>query len=379
MPTLSGWLNAALDRLRPGAGRNPELDGLRGMAILLVLGAHMLAGVWPHDQPFVTGLPDFLPGGGLTGVQLFFVLSGYLITGILVRGIAKRGIRSILGFYGRRARRLLPALYVICGFYGLIVLFEFTGARQQLGVNSILSAITYTANLPVFTNDGWLEHTWSLAVEEQFYLVWPVVLLVCLRLYGVRLAVVAALIVIVTTATLRHVVPFSNGVVWDDFRWDALMIGALVALVPMRAGRWAGWLGWAVLIYFSVTPVTFQPDVYLLTAVAAAAILVSAREHAWLSNPGLQLLGLVSYGLYLWHVFILRFGLPGPIALVLSLTAAFASYTIIELRILRWGARHISEEPATVPAPPVEHWLPGHVPAAVNTTELKAAGRATDS
>jgi peptidoglycan/LPS O-acetylase OafA/YrhL len=379
MPAMSGRLNAAVDRLRPGPGRNPELDGLRGMAILLVLGAHMLAGVSPHDQPFVPGVPDFLPGGGLTGVQLFFVLSGYLITSILVRGIAKRGIRSLPGFYGRRARRLLPALYVLCGFYGLIVLFEYTGAQQQLGVNSILSAITYTSNLPIFANDGWLGHTWSLAVEEQFYLVWPALLLVCLRLYGVRLAVVVACILIVATATLRHVVPLSDGVVWIDFRWDALMIGALAALVPVRAGRWVGWLGWAVLIYFSVTTVTFQPDVYLLTAIAAAAILVSAHEHAWLSNPGLQLLGLVSYGLYLWHVFILRFGLPGPVALALSLTAAFASYTIIELRILRWGATHISEEPATPPAPPVERRLPGLVPAAVNTTEPQPVGRASDS
>jgi peptidoglycan/LPS O-acetylase OafA/YrhL len=372
--TISARLNGAVDRLRPGQGRTPELDGLRGTAILLVLGAHMLAGVSPHDQAFVPGLPDFLPGGGLTGVQLFFVLSGYLITGILVRGFAKRGVRSLPGFYGRRARRLLPALYVICGVYGLVVLVEFTGLRQHLGANSILSAITYTSNLPVFTNDGWLGHTWSLAVEEQFYLVWPAVLFVCLRFYGVRLAVVVACILIAITATLRHVLPLSQGVVWTDFRWDALMIGALAALVPIRGGRWVGWLGLAVLIYFSVTKVTFQPDVYLVTAIAAAGILVSAHEHAWLRNPVLQLLGLVSYGLYLWHVFILRFGLPGPVALVLSLTAAFASYTIVELRILRWGSRHINEEPATPTAPQVETVQSGAVPGTVRKPEPQPVG-----
>jgi peptidoglycan/LPS O-acetylase OafA/YrhL len=327
------WLEGIVARLRPSPTRRPELDGLRGIAILLVLWAHLLTGVSPHAQPFLPGMPNLLPGGGLTGVQLFFVLSGYLITTILMRGIADSGIRSFGRFYMRRARRLLPALIGICAAYALIVVIFYQGESQRLGAGSILAALTYTSNLPLFDTDGWLGHTWSLAVEEQFYVVWPIVLFAALKL-GRRFVIAIVIASIIGTDVLRNVLAITDNSSWTLLRWDALMIGALIALVPLRVHWFAGVVGFAVLGYFSVTEVTYQSEVYIVTAVASAAVLLAAPQHRWLRNPLLQYFGLISYGLYLWHMFVMRFGWPPPVALVLSIIAATVSYVVVELRFL---------------------------------------------
>ena len=140
----------------------PELDGLRALAVVLVMGSHF-------------NLPGF-SSGGFVGVTLFFVLSGYLITSVLVAERHAIGSVSLRRFYLRRAARLLPALAVL-----LVVVGGSLVAMDAAGVAAagVTSAALYVSNLAVAAgvNTGPLEHTWSLAIEEQFYLVWPAVLL----------------------------------------------------------------------------------------------------------------------------------------------------------------------------------------------------------
>ena len=166
------------DSGRVAAGRRlPHLDGLRGIAILLVFSYHE---TW-----------ILFPGGGKMGVGLFFVLSGFLITSILSRERTRTGRIRFGAFYLRRARRLLPALAGFCLFWWLWAIWGVPDAAERKGIdfldNSILQAASFTSNFGYmlgWNSFGYFRHMWSLAVEEQFYLVWPLVL--CFVVVGRR-------------------------------------------------------------------------------------------------------------------------------------------------------------------------------------------------
>jgi peptidoglycan/LPS O-acetylase OafA/YrhL len=325
----------------------PALDGLRGVAILLVVSAHLAGGVWPSYQPFISGLPLWSSsGGGLVGVQLFFVLSGFLITSILLREGERTGRVDLLAFFGRRVRRLAPALLVLCAAMTLLALTA-SAAQRGAALDSVVEAATYSTNLHWLPASGWLEHTWSLAVEEQFYLVWPLLLIGVLPL-GHRGVASLALAGIITTATLRHVAPIPD--VYSQMRWDALMIGCVLAAVPLRPPRATGWAAWLVLVACSVwIPTVIPVDLYLILAVACGVVLTTSLGAHWLTHPALMHLGHISYGLYLWHVLLLRFGEPGWLGLVLSVSAAEVSYRYLEQPILRWRPawrRRLATRPA---------------------------------
>ena len=147
----------------------PELDGLRGIAILAVLAAH-------------TGVPGFADGGGGAGVTLFFVLSGYLITSLLLAERDKNGRVDLRAFYVRRALRLLPALAAVLVVVVVLLLAGLAPAAAVADTNYaivIAGVVAYVANWVAVAGQsiGMLGHTWSLAVEEQFYIVWPAMLL----------------------------------------------------------------------------------------------------------------------------------------------------------------------------------------------------------
>jgi peptidoglycan/LPS O-acetylase OafA/YrhL len=151
----------------------PALDGLRGIAVIAVMMFHTPGRAW-------------LPGGSL-GVDLFFVLSGFLITTLLLQEHVATGRISLRGFYVRRARRLLPAVVALLAIYAVVVTLapgDFTGNPQagQVAVTYVAVAtyilnVTQMAHLAVAPG---LSHLWSLSVEEQFYLVWPALLVLCL-------------------------------------------------------------------------------------------------------------------------------------------------------------------------------------------------------
>lgn len=327
-------------------GRVPELDGLRGIAILLVFVGHLLEGVFPHDRPLFAG-SDFRLHGGFTGVQLFFVLSGFLITTVLVDERHRTGATSFRGFYLRRIRRLVPALVLACACYALYALVALPADARPAAFASIARALTYTSNLQPLEPHGWpdslwLNHTWSLAVEEQFYLTWPV-LLVVLASRGRRVLAGVAIALALATLLLRVAADAmidAHEVMYLLLRWDAMLVGCALALIRVPAPRGIGWLGAAVLAWYTLAPpARYGPLDYTITAVACGAALLGALGTAWLRNPVLRFFGLISYGLYIWHLLLMRLDVPTWAAGGASVVVAYASYRFVEARFLRSPSR----------------------------------------
>jgi len=311
------------------------------VAILLVVGSHALSGVYPHHRPLLPFLSPGGWGGGFVGVQLFFVLSGFLITSMLKSELATTGRIGLLAFYKRRARRLVPALAVVCLLYALYAVLWLPASDRAGAWGAILRAATYTANLrPLLAhvpNSKWLSHTWSLAVEEQFYLGWAAVVVVLLP-RGRRLALAAALGGVLITIVARHVVSAvrpAHDIMYYLLRWDALLIGCALALRPVRVPRSISWMAWLVMVGYSVfPPAQLRPLDYTLVSLASATVLLSAFEAKWLENRVLVWFGMVSYGLYLWHLLLMRTDQPTWLSLSASVAAAWLSYRLVELPIL---------------------------------------------
>jgi peptidoglycan/LPS O-acetylase OafA/YrhL len=318
----------------------PSLDGVRGVAVLLVIVYHC----WTPALP-----------GGLVGVDLFFVLSGFLITTLLLRERAETGRVWLPGFYARRALRLLPALAVVllvCTLYARLNPGWRDAAPTLQGVRGTL---TYTSNW-MFASQvrlGMLTHSWSLSVEEQFYVVWPLVLIGLIAWGRERAALLACLVgagAVVAERSLMvlHGVPWQRMYGGFDTRADALLIGCALALaaelgllrrVPkllMSAVALAGaiCIGWMAARLDG--PGALAPWRYLLVAVCAAGVVAalavrpSRGPHRLLELWPLVATGRVSYGLYLWHVPILAVvgrtwtELTRPAALLITLTLSLA-------------------------------------------------------
>ena len=318
----------------PGVdGRVPYLDGVRGIAILCVFAAHLVSGVYPHDVPLLPGL--VLPSlGGFIGVQLFFVLSGYLITSILLREAASRGRIRLLAFYGRRLRRLYPPLLLVCAAYALFLLLSGNVAQRVPGWGAIARALTYSSNVPLIwhgvPDSKWLHHSWSLAVEEQFYLLWPVALIVLLR-FGRSAAAGFALAGAVAAVVLRAV-PFLRPFSYEILRWDALLLGCAAALIPLRASRPVTLFGVVIVVYYLVVPRAQELSNadFVVGSVGSVLLLLHARAAAWVAHPLLRYFGRVSYSLYLWHLLLMRLGWPGWCNLLVSLVFADLAYRLVE-------------------------------------------------
>ncbi len=297
----------------------PDIEGLRAVAVGLVVLSH--AGV-----PWVEG--------GYIGVDVFFVLSGFLITGLLVREQATAGSISMAGFYARRARRILPAA-------SLVLVLTVLASYQWLGFlrGGVIAedgkwAALFAANLR-FASEGTqylnltappsaLQHYWSLAVEEQFYLVWPLVFLVVATVApGVKLAakLTAVLALIILASFAWSVVQTASNPTWAFFSpltraWE-LALGSLLAvaaprllLMPPKVGPWLSWTGFAGIIggAFALDNGTAFPGYAVALPVVATAMAVaggtiapgSGAEQLLRLSP-IQMLGKWSYSLYLWH------------------------------------------------------------------------------
>jgi peptidoglycan/LPS O-acetylase OafA/YrhL len=293
----------------------PELDGLRGVAVLVVVFAHVVQGVSPHDR----GLAPWLHSmGGRAGVQLFFVLSGYLITGVLLRG---GGLRR---FYWRRWRRLYPTLLVVTA-----VAFAWSG-----DAGSAIRALTYTENIPAFSGSGWgdehpMGHTWSLAVEEQFYLVWPVLLLAARRY-----AAVVAAVGILGAWWVQVTVDWSPLAEYVGLRWDAVLAGCLIALTDIRGTRPLLWVGMTVLALYTLGEASWAPAGTDAALTIACALVVASVHHSrWLRARWIGHVGRLSYSLYLWHVLVMRLDVPVAVSLTVSVVLAEATYLLVD----RWA------------------------------------------
>ncbi len=339
------------------------LDGLRGLAVAAVVVFH-------------AGPAGWLPGGFL-GVSLFFTLSGYLITSLALTEVAEHGRLDVLAFYARRVRRLLPALAALLG--GIIVLARFVdmAARTE---RQIIGGLTYTSNWLQITQNvsyaelwqgpGVLDHLWSLAIEEQWYLLFPLLVAGAVRWRKperVRSTLAWMFVVVVAIAVVGALVTGDRNVVYlaTHTRLAEIAIGGLVALVvPLGTARRApgaqvvGVVALAVVaVLFVVTTLASGwlyrgglPLFALLSALILNAAVREGRISRWLSWGPLRRLGLISYGLYLYHwpisvvlspprvsgspvmLFVVRLGL--------SLGLSELSYRLIEVRIRdrRWPA-----------------------------------------
>ncbi len=338
--------------MQPSGGYRPALDGLRAVAIAAV--------VLFHDV--VTWVP-----GGYIGVDVFFVLSGYLITGILLRETDLRGGVSFRNFYVRRALRLFPALLLLAGLLITAYLLLLDGADRRESVIAALAAVTYTssplaaAGYPL----GSMLHAWSLSVEEYFYVVWPAVVVLVARARRHRLAIVAGITVAAVAYRLGAALAG-----WDleriyyaaDTRAEQLLIGSLLAVVlargtlPVRA--WHGVVAAAALLAFAVTPADLTAPLYryggsTLVALAAATLVVLVVQRPdgaaarLLSTAPFTWVGKRSYGIYLWNppiAALVGFALPQqvpalPVVLVLTVVIPALSYRFVEEPFLRMKDR----------------------------------------
>ena len=325
----------------------PDIDGLRALAVLAVIFFH-------------AEVPGFR--GGYIGVDVFFVISGYLITQFL-RTTAARGARQMLGnFYARRARRILPALLVTCAVVALLGWLLLMPAELILLGKPLAAAPVFLSNLAAWSEGGGyfqlsylsspLRHLWSIAVEEQFYLGYPLLLLAIDRYLPrqqVRVIAVLALLSLALCIWGSHYRPAFNYYALPTRAWELLLGGllALTAVAPRsRAVReLAAATGLIVLVaavgLYDSARISY-PGAYALLPCAATAGLVAAGSGAgsapnrWLAWPPLVFVGLISYSLYLWHLPLLTFAAYYSIEPLTALERAAVITCIFALAALSW-------------------------------------------
>lgn len=325
-------------------GHRPGLDGLRGVAILFVLAWHL-------------GLPG-LPGAGQAGVTLFFVLSGFLITTLLVDERARTERIDFSRFYLRRAARLLPALLLLLVAAAVMVSI----VQPRGGAIAIVASILYTANW-VQASHGDLfpiQHTWTLSIEEQFYIVWPLLLSLLLLLRR-RWALYAVILAFVASTALRYFfAPFDGArALWGtDVRADALLAGCALALVMTRPIRvWPALVGVALLTFAAAVMMGSPPMLLAsgLTAISLSSVILvlwATTARGLLAWEPLRWVGSISYSLYLWHPFLFNAlpAVPRVVLVVPAVLAAVASSRWVEQPIVRWARSRIAARPAAMPA-----------------------------
>jgi peptidoglycan/LPS O-acetylase OafA/YrhL len=318
----------------------PGLDGLRAIAVLAVIAFHL-------------GY-DWAPGGML-GVGLFFTLSGYLITDILLSQLSARGRIDLVGFWLARARRLLPALFAMLAIVTAWVTI-FGPAQPDQFRDAVVSAVFYVNNwqqifadvsyFARFEAPGPLNHLWSLAVEEQFYIFWPFLLLVGVKLVGERplasgvrprlalltLALAMASVILMAVIYAPAVDP-SRVYYGTDTRASELLFGCALAMVwPSRrlnrriapgARNTLDWLGVAGLVVIflmiwktdELSPFLYRGGFFLLSIATLLVLMPLAHPACRLGNfvgcRPLRWVGVRSYGIYLWHAPIIVLTSPG--------------------------------------------------------------------
>lgn len=337
-----------------------DIEGLRAIAILLVVLYH-------------AELPGF--SGGFVGVDVFFVLSGYLITWLLVKEAEETGTISLLKFYSRRARRLLPAMALMLAITVPLGAVLLAPIEQRIYANSAISTAAYLSNvyfakestnyLGTDSENNPFLHTWSLSVEEQFYFFWPIFVMFSLGVFtrgqkGLsRKKLICSMAVVTILSFLASVYLTATHQPWAFFMsparaWE-FAIGALAVLIPQQERPWlrhaekgAGWLGLVgiLIVAIAYSKETSFPGVSALFPVLATVLIL--RSGTQNKNSGIskilcckpfQEIGRLSYSWYLWHWPVLVFAaaikpelsmLDRLWLLLLSLVIAEGSYRFFE-------------------------------------------------
>jgi peptidoglycan/LPS O-acetylase OafA/YrhL len=330
-------------------GYAPSLDGLRGVAILIVVAFHLFG----------------VPRGGPVGVDLFFALSGFLITTLLLEELVENGRINLWRFYERRARRLFPALAVLLGVYLVWAAAHGHDALKTVALGGLYFSnfVQSFANPNPLSYTG-LDHLWSLAQEEQFYLVWPLLLLVITK---TRRPIVWASLLLATMLAYRTGLVLSGARLTRIYRGPdthgvGLMSGAVLALLvtrrPVRVDERLAKVAFLTVALLAVAQfwdaawwLYFQPLVEVGCVVLVAAALFEPELREVLSFRPLVWLGRISYSLYLWHwpVYWALRGRDPLVALALSLVLAWASYRFVECPFRRRRSS-VTPTPATAAA-----------------------------
>jgi peptidoglycan/LPS O-acetylase OafA/YrhL len=334
----------------------PDIDGLRAVAVLAVVGFH----AFPK-----------LVQSGFIGVDIFFGISGYLISAIIIDGLQRQRF-SFIAFYGRRIRRIFPALIIVlAASYGLGWVILFPKEFSELG-RHIVSGAGFLSNFTLFQERGYfsraadtkpLLHLWSLGIEEQFYIFWPALLWLCFRLRLDRLGAIAAVFAISLALGVLdvHDHPIASFYLPPTRIWE-LAAGALLAAARQRfpaitaspgqrdLGSALG--GLLILAGLVLTPTDDFPGWWPLLPLTGVVLLIAVGPQALinrriLAHPALVWVGLISYPLYLWHWPLLSFARiltgepPAPVAIrigavALAVILAWLTTTLVERR-LRFG------------------------------------------
>lgn len=339
----------------------PSLDGLRAVSLAIVVLSHTRA-LLPAAV-VNAGLFRYAIGGGLHGVQIFFVLSGYLITTLLLREQERTGDVSFRRFYARRALRIFPAFYV---YFGLLAVLAAAGV-VAVHWPTYLASATYTFVYFPHPQGWYVEHAWSLSVEEQFYLLWPALLVFAHRrgrslqvVWGVLAAMPVVRVVLALAFAEPERAIVTSGAI------DMLMTGCVLALL----GRDEVWLrfrqrfvnGWSVaallalgfvLVPYASTKIVGGASGLMVVAMGttATALAIGAMVAWVVAEPGsmagrflnlrvMRHLGVISYSIYLWQELFTadprRFGYG---VYVLILGAGELSFWMIERPVMRLRAR----------------------------------------
>lgn len=298
----------------------PHVQGLRAIAVLLVVLYH----VWPGRI-----------SGGYIGVDIFFVISGFLITGQLARELDRTGRIGLPSFWAKRARRLLPAAVTVLVFCSLAVIFLLPLSSLVAETREILASTFYIENWQLAAGSvdylashdaTTVQHYWSLSLEEQFYLVWPLLLLAATWI-GVKFFAAKRwlpmlwIVVAVSVASLVASILFTGSnpaeayfVTWTRF-WE-FGAGAVLALIPRwrLSGAWTanlvGYAGLAMILgagWFFDRDTPFPGYMALLPVIGTAMVIMTERSKHWwdigsvLGGPPQRFVGDISYSLYLWH------------------------------------------------------------------------------
>lgn len=364
--------------MRPTLKYDPSLDGLRAIAVVSVMVYHGYLGV---------------AGGGFLGVDLFFVLSGYLITTLLLLEYDATGTISLSAFWLRRAKRLLPVMFVVVGVVMLIG--ALTAGPDALKVirNDGIATIFYSANwrqafseqsyFDQFADPSPFRHMWSLAIEEQWYLVWPLVLAFALpRLFARQVSWVGGLGVAVLLSAgamawhAHGAADTSRAYYGTETRVQTLLVGAMLAFLlhrfrtdtgPIESNSpWVKWVGlFGVGGFVAAVFLVRDTDrwmynggfllVALLGAAATAGTVIATERNplrSMLARRPLPQIGRISYGLYLWHWPIFtwltesRLGFTGlaqfAVQVTVTVAAAMVSFVVIErpMRRVAWAPRN---------------------------------------
>jgi peptidoglycan/LPS O-acetylase OafA/YrhL len=346
-------------------GFRPDIQALRAVAVLAVVINHL----WP----------DWLHGG-YVGVDVFFVISGFLISSHLDREISKTGRVRLGRFYARRIRRLLPAAFVVLGFSLVAAYFLLPYPRWAATADEAFAAALYWENWLLAANSvdysaaneaaSLVQHYWSLSVEEQFYLVWPLLLLVLFKVRRRNAQLVG--IAVVGAASLAYSVYFTQQSPNEAYFvtpvrvWE-FALGALVALagarltLPKVAAGLASLAGFAMIIGSAVVyghGTQFPGYLALVPTVGTALVIVAGTRpgRQWhtpvTSAAPVQFIGNISYSLYLWHwplIMIAPFALSDLLdtgklgtehllgVLAVSIVLAYLSKVVVEDRGMSWG------------------------------------------